>query len=154
MQAEGDSASCGMDVSSPLCSAKDGSGSAGGAGSAGGGCVLDGIGTDCTFVNALALAGGLTMSARDRVAAGTTIAQDALQTSPCAGLFNPSFMGGATVWSVLQNNVKITYSPESDSDTFASTSVSNGITTIDFNTAAGSVFHERKLYFCSRHHYS
>jgi hypothetical protein len=102
--------------------------------------VLDGVPTDCTFVSALALAGALTVSGQSRVAAGSSIAQGALDTSPCEALFNTAAMGGATPWSVFQNNVRITYNPETDSDTFASTSVSNGITTINFNTRAGSLF--------------
>lgn len=50
---------CGMDELSPLCAASDGSGLGGAASSRSGGCELDGIGTDCTFLAALARAGAL-----------------------------------------------------------------------------------------------
>jgi hypothetical protein len=55
-QVDGDSTgTCGVDASSPLCAASDGSGTAAGSASnsSNGGCVLDGIPTDCTFVAAL-----------------------------------------------------------------------------------------------------
>jgi hypothetical protein len=121
-QVDGDSAgTCGVDASSPLCNAIDGSGSAGGsAGSgSGGGCVLDGVGTDCTFVDALARAGALDQAqgalaklAQNGVAAEESSVQGLLNATPCASLFNlPS---GVTPWSVLQNQVVFTYFQEND----------------------------------------
>lgn len=55
-QVDGETAGvCGYDALSPLCDANDGSGIGGNR------CELDGVGTDCTFVSALALAGALTV---------------------------------------------------------------------------------------------
>jgi hypothetical protein len=53
-QVDGEGAGvCGVDALSPLCDANDGSRIGGNR------CELDGVGTDCTFVDALARAGGL-----------------------------------------------------------------------------------------------
>jgi hypothetical protein len=77
--------------------------------------------------------------ARNLVTGGSAIAQNALDTPSCAGLFN--LPAGVTAWDVLQSKVTMTYVPEDDWHTFASTTYgANGSVTINFNTDIGSNF--------------
>jgi hypothetical protein len=143
-QVDGDGAGvCGVDASSPLCDANDGTGSAGGSGS-GGGCVLDGVPTDCTFLDALGRAGALDQDqgALARLAqAGVTVAESAVQSvlnaTPCANLF--SLPSGVTPWSVLQNQVVFTYFQQHDVNVYGETKTgSNGTAVININTDPGN----------------
>ena len=71
------------------------------------------------------------------VDAARPIAQHALEAPNCAGLFNlPS---GVTPWLVFSSQVKITFNPEDDLNTFATTLTANGTTTINFNTDPANV---------------
>jgi hypothetical protein len=80
------------------------------------------------------------LSNPDEVPGSAEDAYSALQLVPCAGLFN--LPRGVTPWSILNNpKLQITYSPEDDPDTDASTSVGeNGGIVLNFNTDPGSAY--------------